>query len=306
MNSVGRRGAPPSGVRRRVLAGFGGAVLAPLIAGCGQRGGDDSRSQITTLARARRQGRLRIGYANEAPYAYFDATVRRVTGEAPEIARTILADMGIREVEGELTEFGSLIPGLKARRFDIIAAGMYVLPERCREIDFSNPTYRVGEAFLVVSGNPNRLHAYQDVVTQADAILAVVAGAVQRRYARQSGIPDERVVVYPDAVSAMEGVAAGRADAYAATSLTVNNLLSRSSGKVDRAVPFADPHFDGAVVRGYGAFGFRKMDDELRQAFNDRLSQFIGTPRHLALVRPFGFTEREMPGNVTASMLCTA
>ena len=34
--------------------------------------------------------------------------------------------MGINQVEGVLTEFGSLIPGLQARRFDIIAAGMYV------------------------------------------------------------------------------------------------------------------------------------------------------------------------------------
>lgn len=300
------RGATPAEKRRRFLAGLGGAVLAPLIAGCGQRDAEGRMPQITTLEWARHQGRLRIGYANEAPYAYFDAAAGRVTGEAPEIARTILAEMGIREIEAELTEFGSLIPGLKARRFDIIAAGMYVLPERCQEIEFSNPTYRVGEAFIVAPGNPANLHSYADVAASSTAILAVVAGAVQGSYARRSGIPADRVVVYPDAVSALEGVAAGRAHAYAATSLTVNDLLKRSAGKVERAAPFTDPSFDGVVVQGYGAFGFRKMDAELLQAFNDRLARFIGTPRHLELVGPFGFTERELPGDVTAAMLCAA
>lgn len=289
--------------RRGFLAGLAGLAMAPLV-GCDA--GRDAASQVSTLDWARHQGKLRIGYANEAPYAYFDTAARRVTGEAPEIARSVLGELGIREVEGVLAEFGSLIPGLKARRFDIIAAGMYVLPERCREIAFSNPTYRVGEAFIVAPGNPKTLHSYADVARRPDARLAVVAGAVQRSYARQSGVPDTRVIVFPDAVSAMEGIAAGRADAYAATSLTVNDLLARGSGKVVRAVPFADLQINGAVVQGYGAFGFRKTDTELLAAFNDALSRLINTPRHLELVRPFGFTENEFPGEVTATALCRA
>jgi polar amino acid transport system substrate-binding protein len=261
---------------------------------------------MDTLAWARRQGRLRIGYANEAPYAYYDPAARRVTGEAPEIARTVLGELGIREVEGVLAEFGALIPGLRARRFDIVAAGMYVLPERCGAIAFSNPTYRVGEAFMVAAGNSKGLHGYADVVRRPDARLAVVAGAVQRSHARLNGVPNDRIIVFPDAVSAMEGVAAGRADAYAATSLTVNNLLARGGSKVERAEPFEEPEIDGAIVQGYGAFGFRKTDVTLLAAFNDALSRLIGTPRHLELVRRFGFTEREFPGGVTAAALCGA
>lgn len=279
-------------------------ALVPLLGSCGEGGNGEQSLQISTLDWARRQGRLRIGYANEAPYAYFDPAARRVTGEAPEIARTVLAELGIREIEGVLAEFGSLIPGLKARRFDIIAAGMYILPERCREIAFSRPTYRVGEAFIVAQGNPRKLHSYEDVAKHGNAMLAVVAGAVQRNYARRLGVPDDRVVVFPDAVSALEGVSAGRADAYAATSLTVNDLLSRSSRKVERAVPFSDPHIEGMLVQGYGAFGFRKQDAELLAAFDDGLSHLIGTPRHLELVRPYGFTEQELPGDVSVAGLC--
>lgn len=289
--------------RRAFLAGLAGTMLLPFTAGCGQ-GNGGREPQISTLEWARRQGRLRIGYANEAPYAYYDTAASRVTGEASEIARMVLAELGIKEVEGVLAEFGSLIPGLKARRFDIIAAGMYILPERCREIAFSDPTYRVGEAFIVARGNPHRLHSYADVVQKPRVRLAVVAGAVQRSYARSTGVPDDRVVVFPDAVSAMEGVGAGRAEAYAATSLTVNDLLARSAGGLERAAPFVDPVIDGVAVQGYGAFGFRKMDVELLDAFNGVLSGFVGTTRHLELVRPFGFTRQEMPGKVMAETLC--
>lgn len=262
---------------------------------------------VTTLERAKRAGKIRIGYANEPPYAYLDMTSGKLTGEAPEIARIVLAELGIAEVEGVLTEFGSLIPGLKARRFDIIAAGMYVQPERCREIAFSNPTYSVGQAFVVFTGNPKKLHSYTDVAKHENARLGVVAGSVERQYARQAKVPDGRVTIFPDAPSALEGVAAGRVDAYAGTSLTVNNLLSRAaSQRVQRAIPFADPVIDGKPVRGYGAFGFRKEDADLVKAFNDGLSRLLGSRYHLDLVRIFGFSEEELPGQMTAEALCLA
>jgi polar amino acid transport system substrate-binding protein len=60
-------------------------------------------------------GKVVIGIANEAPYG-FAAPDGTVTGEAPEIAKHILAEMGAGEVEGVITEFGSLIPGLNAGR----------------------------------------------------------------------------------------------------------------------------------------------------------------------------------------------
>jgi hypothetical protein len=78
------------------------------------------------LLRIRRTGVVRIGYANEAPYGYLDTETGEITGEAPEIAKVILRRLGARRIDAVMTEFGSLIPGLKANRFDLIAAGMYI------------------------------------------------------------------------------------------------------------------------------------------------------------------------------------
>src|SRR5690606_27205839 len=122
---------------------------------------------------------------------------------------------------------------------------------------------------------------YADVAKHPKARLGVVAGAVEGAYARKSGIPAERVVVFPDAPSALEGVEAGRVDAFAATSLTVNSLLARvDSAALERAAPFEELVVDGKPVRGYGAFGFREDDRKLASAFNDALARYVGTPAH--------------------------
>jgi len=257
-----------------------------------------------TLERIRNTGVVRIGYANEAPYGYLDSATGNITGEAPEIAKLILRRMGAKRIEPVVTEFGSLIPGLKARRFDVIAAGMYITPQRAKEINFSNPTYAVGEAFLVRPGNPLKLHSFEDVSNHADARLGILGGSVEHGYAKTLGVPTDRIVVFPDYPSALAGLQTGRIDAVAATVLTVNDLLNKSNGQgIELARPFRDPVIDGKSVRGYGAFGFRKSDTAFLDAFNGQLADFIGTPEHLELVKPFGFSQETLPGNVTAAEL---
>lgn len=260
---------------------------------------------LTTLEKIRKQGFVRVGFANEAPYAYIDSKTGKLTGESPEIARVILKRLGVKEVEGVLVEFGSLIPGLKAGRFDIIAAGMYITPPRCEQIAFSNPTYGIGEAFIVRKGNPLNLHSYEDIKNNPKARFGVVTGAIEREYALKVGIPRSQIKVLPDTSSALEAVAAGRIDAYGGTSLTVRDLLNKADNpRLEQALPFTDPIIDGDTVRGYGAYGFRKDDKDLVTAFNRELEQFVPSQEHIDLVEPFGFSEQELPGDVTAAGIC--
>ncbi len=115
-----------------------GAIILGLTAG--------AQAQ-STLEKARNEGVIRIGFANEAPYGYATPS-GELTGEAPAVAKEIFSRLGIENVEGVLTEFGSLIPGLRAGRFDVIAAGMFIPPERCAQIQFSEPSYGIGQAML--------------------------------------------------------------------------------------------------------------------------------------------------------------
>lgn len=257
------------------------------------------------MQRIRHRGSVRIGYANEAPYGYLQTATGEITGEAPEIARVILKRLGVERIEPVVTEFGALIPGLKAGRFDLIAAGMYITPARCKEISFSDPTYKIGEAFIVRRGNPLDLHSFENVAANPRARLGVVGGAVEDGYAQTVGVPDDRIVRFPDNVSAVTGVASGRVDAFAATVLTVRDLLRKAGTEVlEQARPFYDPVIDGDTVQGFGAFGFRKHDQEFLHNFNEHLNQFIGSKEHLQLVERFGIDASALPGDITAETIC--
>ncbi|MEA3113332.1 MAG: polar amino acid transport system substrate-binding protein, partial [Caballeronia sp.] len=64
----------------------------------------------TTLQRIQRTGEVRIGYANESPFAY-TTPVGTVRGESPVIAKMVFAKLGVRQVDAVLTVWGSLIRG---------------------------------------------------------------------------------------------------------------------------------------------------------------------------------------------------
>jgi polar amino acid transport system substrate-binding protein len=273
-------------------AGWILGVAALALAGAGAR--------ADLLEDAKESGKVTVGIANEAPYGY-QTPEGELTGEAPEIAKHVLGEMGIEEVEAVITEFGSLIPGLKAGRFDMVAAGMFVTPERCQQVAFSEPTYGIGQAFLVAEGNPEGLQTYDDIKASPDATLAVMAGAIERTYARDAGVPDDQVMVVPDPSSGAAAVQAGRADAFALTSLSIRRLADGTAG-VEVAQPFGE--VAGQSVLGHGAFAFRPEDDAFRQEFNRHLADFLGAEEHLALVEPFGFTKDELPQKTTEE-LCT-
>lgn len=280
---------------RRLVLAAAAAALGLVSLGTGEA------SAQSALQRAQEEGFIRVGFANEAPYGYATAD-GRLTGEAPEIAKAVLARLGIEEVDGVLTEFGSLIPGLRARRFDIIAAGMFVNPQRCGQVLFSEPTYGIGQAFLVKEGNPKGISTYDDVAANGDVTLAVMAGAVEMGYATDSGVPRDRIVTLPDPATGLAAVQAGRADAFALTSLAIGQLVENAGAGagVERAEPFSV--IAGENTKGHGAFAFRPGDEDLRDAFNAELADFIGSEEHLALVAEFGFTEAELPELTTAEL----
>jgi len=251
----------------------------------------------STLQRIQRTGEVRIGYANEAPFAYTrpDGTV---TGESPEISRKIFARLGVKKVDAVLTEWGSLIPGLRAGRFDVIAAGMYVTPERCKQVAFADPQYQIQDTLLVLKGNPKNLHSYADVAKQSDLKLAVMAGAVEAGNSRDAGVTDAQLLQVPDTTAQLQAVRTRRADAAAGTALTMKGLASKDAAQVELVSNFVDD----PKHTGYGALAFRPEDTDLRDAVNKELHAWLGTPDHLKTVAPFGFDKSNLTSRTTAQI----
>ena len=247
-------------------------------------------------------GTVALGIANEAPYGFTTAD-GTPTGEAPEIAKHVLGEIGVEEVDVVVTEFGSLIPGLNAGRFDMIAAGMFLTPQRCEQITFSEPTYGIGQAFLIKAGNPENIRDYADIAANSDLTLAVMAGAIEGEYAQKSGVSMSQLLVVPDRAAGTAAVEAGRADAFALTSLTIGDIVEARGEASGLAKTDAFSMVAGENVKGHGGFGFRNEDAEFVDEFNQKLTEFIGTDEHLALVEPFGFGKDELP-ELTRNELC--
>ena len=257
-----------------------------------------------TLARAIEQGYITIGFANENPYAYKDEN-GNLTGEAVEIAKVVLNNLGVNEVRGELTEFGALIGGLQAERFDMITAGMFVNPDRCAAVLFANPEYSIGEGLAVKAGNPLNLHSYADIAAHDSAKVAVMAGAIEIGYLEKSGVPADRIVIVPDQDAAINALQSGRADAMTMTGPALQSRLDAAKDdSLERVADFEQPVIDGKDVRGYGASAFRQADTAFRDSFNAELEKMKQSGELLEILQRFGFTESELPGDMTAEELC--
>lgn len=275
---------------RRLLIGC--AALASL--------GFASITQADTLEKIKDSSSVRIGYANETPFAY-TALDGSVTGESPEIVRKVFERMEIDTIKPVLTEWGSLIPGLRAGRFDLIAAGMYITPERCKQVLFTDPHYRLLDTLLVAEGNPKNLRSYEDIAGNPEVKIAIMSGTVNLGYARKAGIKDSQILQVPDTTSQLQAVRSGRADAAIGTQLTMKGLADKAGDDVEAIADFKDD----PSRAGYGALAFRPQDKALRDAINAELKQWLGSEEHLKTIEPFGF-DRSNVTDKTAAELCGA
>lgn len=275
--------------RALILASLAAVLGFLLLAGLAWR----LLGEGDTLARVLDGSPLRIGYAVEAPYALVDRT-GHVTGEAPEIARRVCETLGIAQLEWRQVEFGHLIEALRTGEIDVIAAGLYVTPERARQVRFSRPTLRVDPGLLVARGNPKALSTYRDVLARSDVRVAVLAGAVEESLVHRAGLPDHRVRVVPDASTGRQAVAAGLADVLLLSRPTVRWLAHQAVLDDTEAVTPATP--DGAEgLHATTAFAFRQADGRLARAWDAALADYLGGTEHLALLRRFGLGPESLP-----------
>lgn len=259
---------------------------------------------LSTLERAKQEGKIVVGFAGEKPYAYEDEN-GNLTGEAVEVARAVFKEMGIEEMEGKLTKFSSLISGLKAGQFDVITAGMYITPERCEEVAFGEPEYSIGEALAVQKGNPFDLHSYEDIANNPDVKVGVMNGAIEIDYLKAVGVKESQLEIVQDIPSNITALESGRVDVITMTGPTLEAALETANAQnIDRVEDFEQPIVNGESIRGYGAAAFKKGDDELLNAYNEELKKLKDSGELLNIISDFGFTEADLPGDMTTEQLC--
>jgi polar amino acid transport system substrate-binding protein len=255
-----------------------------------------------TLQRVKDAGTINIGIAGEVPYGYTEGG--EVTGEAPEVAKAVFKALGVNNVKPSQVEFGQLIPALNAGQFDMVAAGMAILPKRCRNAEFSHIDYVTPTAFMVPKGNPQGVGNFEDVKAKG-LTVAVLSGTIEQSVAEATGIPAANIQPYDGQPELFLALQDNRAYCGALTDISLKELLKQNPGAPFEVTEGFVPVINGEEQVQAGGFVFRKGETDLVEAFNLELDKLHESGDWLEIVKPFGFTEANLPpDDLTTERLC--
>ncbi|MDW6026125.1 ectoine/hydroxyectoine ABC transporter substrate-binding protein EhuB [Mesorhizobium sp. BAC0120] len=251
------------------------------------------------LEQLKEQGFARLAIANEPPYTAV-APDGKVSGAAPDVAREVFKRLGVPDVVASISEYGAMIPGLQAHRFDVVTAGLFMKPERCAAVAYSEPVLCDAEAFLVKKGNPKGFKSYEDIAKDEKATIGAPGGGTEEKLALNAGVPRDRVIVVPDGQSGLKMLQDGRIDVYSLPVLSLNDLKKKSG---DDTIEVFAP-VQGAPVYCDGA-AFNKNDTALRDAFDVELKKMKESGEFAKIIEPYGFSAQAAM-STSRDKLCSA
>lgn len=270
----------PDVSRRRLLqrGGFlalgAGVALAgggTLLSACGS-----ADAESGGLARLQEAKTVRIGISNEHPYSYVNSS-GEIEGVVFDILKAVLAPYDITSFTPVIGDFTSIIPGLQADRFDIASNGIYLLPERCSAVAFTNPIYRAGQAFIVPEGNPDGLHSLADLAANKDVIVGTFKGTNQVGELKSAKVPESRQLLFGKESELMAALASKRVGVGYAAAFEAGEMLRTSSGGFELAQPFTQlTTATGEPQYNFACIATRKGETDLIAAMN----KSIATMRH--------------------------
>jgi len=233
------------------LAALGALSLQPAVA-------DGS------LKRVQDQGYVVTAVNQELPYAELKSDGTLV-GVLPEVVETTLKRAGIGEFRGILIDWGAMIPGLQAKRYDLVSGGLYINPKRCGAILFSEPVLCDAEGFLTKKGNPTGVTSYAELAAHPSATVSTCPGCYEHMSAKRLGVAEDRFVLWDGNIQdGVQLVRTGRADVMLVPMASARDVMSKMDDV--EAFELVGPVPD--LAGGCAAIGFNGNDRELRDAFD--------------------------------------
>ncbi|OMG71220.1 ABC transporter substrate-binding protein [Burkholderia ubonensis] len=205
-----------------------------------------------------------------------------LAGFGIDITNALCAELRARCVWVE-SSFDGMIPGLLARKFDVIASSMTITPKRMQQIAFTNRISNAPARLVARKGSP--------LLPSAEALkgkrVGVEQGSAQADYAianwQAAGV---QIVSYPNQDQVYADLVTGRLDAAFQASIAASDgFLKKPQGKdfMFAGAPIDDPKYFG---QGDG-LGLRKQDVELRDAFNHALAAILANGTYARINRKY-------------------
>lgn len=192
-----------------------------------------------------------------------------LSGFDVDIAKAICQDMNA-SCDFVKQDFDGLIPGLLAKKFDLVAASMTITDDRKKKVDFSKKYYQTPSRFSARKGSglqitPEGLKG---------KIIGVQRGTIQACYIDKTFTGSE-IKVYPSQIEVFNDLAAGRLDVgFAEAMATDEQLLKGNNGDQFEMVgpPPVDPQCLGEGI----GIALRKGNDQLRERIDGAIMHIRG------------------------------
>jgi arginine/ornithine transport system substrate-binding protein len=184
------------------------------------------------------------------------------TGFDVDIAEALCAEIKRQCVYVEQV-WDSMIPGLQAKKYDVIISSMSITDERKKVVDFTDKYYNTPSR-IVVKADTN----FTDLASLKGKKIGVLKGSTQEKYAmgelKTVGV---NVVAYEAQDQVYLDIKSGRLDGAVADSVEVNGgFLSKPEGA---GYGFVGPVLADVKYFGYGAgVALRQGETQLKDELN--------------------------------------
>lgn len=215
---------------------------------------------------------LRMGTALGYPPFEYLGPDGKMTGFEIDLGNAICAQLK-RRCQWHDTEFSSMVPALKARKFDAFMASVAVTEDRMKQVDFSDKVYSSGTRLLARKG-ANLIAA--DVMPSAELLsgkrIGVEQGTINEKFAKQRWAPlGVQVVSYTDQDLVYSDLVNGRLDGAIVAGIQAQlGFLSSEQGAGYELV--GTPIVDAMIGRSYSAIAVNRGNQALLADLNRALA----------------------------------
>jgi polar amino acid transport system substrate-binding protein len=220
-----------SGLRRRSLLTAGAAASALAIAPARLRA--QPKIAPPSIIKA---GTLIMSINPTLPPLQFVDDKGELKGMRVELANECAKKLGLAP-EYIRTEFATMIPGLAAKRWDMINTGIFWTEERSK-LMYMVPYEQAAISFLSAKGNPLGLKTIDDL---AGRRVSVELGGIEERRTREvndivtkKGLKPLTIMTFNNFAESFQALRAGQADA--ATSIDATAMFMQGRGDFTRAI----------------------------------------------------------------------
>lgn len=150
-----------------------------------------------TLTKAQEASYVRMSSYQQPPHGWFDINSGKYSGIDVEVIEEVLKGLNIKTWDYVTADWGAMIPGLNACRWDIMSIGMTYTKLRSEQVQFSIPVYQYGVAMLVAKGNPKKIKGKADwkgkkvggiIGSTDDQVIGGVKGATYVPFTKYSDL----------------------------------------------------------------------------------------------------------------------